>query len=352
MSCLKPMAPLYITNLINRMPIQYGQIMNSGLFQFRGAFTEVVGVDVTNSQSGLIPTSPWCCDNAVTQSPENREIRTVVIPRTKLEDAIWACDISGARADGLTGYDQGLQSVAQERSKKLLRMRYNFDTTFEYRMLGALRGQVLEADGTKVLLDIYKMFGVTQETVDVHVASDSTTIIEELRKAITASRIGARSFTPVGYRMYVGTGLFNALIANKDIKDIWKRCCDVSASILQGAFAQPGGSFTLFPGLEIVEYVGTQACFTPSGEPVGYIGDMEGFLIPIPPRGFEMYEILGAPPKTINLVNTMARNQIYMWEKPICERDENDPDGIKMMGESNTLPIVKHPQAIIRINAV
>lgn len=351
-SCLKPMAPLYITNLINRTPIQYGQIMNSGLFVFRGAFTEVVGVDVTESKSGLIPTSPWCCDAAVTQAPGTRQIRTVVIPHTEIREAIMACDISGLRADNLTGYAQGLQSVMAERTKKLMQMRYNFDTTFEYRMLGALKGRVLDADGTSVILDVFKMFGATQTEQDVHISADSVDMLLEWSEAIRKSRIGARSFTPIGYRAYVGSGLMDALLKNKDIKDIWKRCCDKQDNVLNGMMDATARSFNLMPGLEITEYIGTSACHTPSGEPIEYLGDMEGILFPIPPRGFEMYELLGAPPKTVNLVNTMARNTIYMWEKLICERDENDAEGISLRGESNTLPIVKHPQALIRINAV
>jgi hypothetical protein len=53
----------------------------------------------------------------------------------------------------------------------------------------------------------------------------------------------------------------------------------------------------------------------------------------------------------LSFVNTRARQLMYAWEKLICERSEDDAEGISFRAESNYLPIVKHPDAIIRLTA-
>ena len=82
------------------------------------------------------------------------------------------------------------------------------------------------------------------------------------------------------------------------------------------------------------------------------MGDNEAFMYPVVSSGFEMYELLAAPPKTLNFVNTRASQLMYVWEKLMAERDESDAEGIRFWGEMNVLPIVKFPAAIIKLNLV
>ena len=348
MSCLKPLQPIEVTNLINDIPIRYGQIMNSGIFQFKGAFTETVAIDRTNYTPGLIPASPWCCDTNITQGSPTRELFPVTIPHTELKDALWACDISGVRAER-TGLQVDYTTVAAERAKVLARMRTNFDTTLEYRMLSALKGQVLDADGSNVLLDIFNLFGVTQQTQDIPLGVPGADVLGAFRAAVRKSRLGARSFQPIGWRVIAGKDFFDALVSHDTLKDLWKRCCDTQNNTLQG---MANFEFNFMPGLSIMEYWGTVANNPVTGQEVQYMGDNEAFMYPVVSSGFEMYELLAAPPRTLNFVNTRASQLMYVWEKLMAERDESDAEGIRFWGEMNVLPIVKFPAAIIKLNLV
>jgi hypothetical protein len=82
------------------------------------------------------------------------------------------------------------------------------------------------------------------------------------------------------------------------------------------------------------------------------MADNEAIMFPIPAAGQEMYELLAAPPKTLNYVNTRANSLYYFWEKMMGERSEGDYEGIRILGEFNALPIVKHPGAIVKLNLV
>lgn len=345
-SCLKPLAPVYVSNLINSMPVMYGQITNMNMFTFKGAFTETVSIDRSDYTPGVIPASPWCCDPKVTQGGPTREMFPITIPHTELQDALYACDLSGQRAER-TGFQVDLVSVAEERAKVLARMKMNFDVTYEYRLLSALKGKVMDADGVNVLADLYQIFGATQQTVEIPMNEAGTDVIGAFRNATRIAIRGARSFIPTGWHIIAGKNFFDKLVSHDSMRDLYKRCCDTSAATLND---MQNFRFNFLPGITISEYWGTTARNPVTGEEIEYIGDDEAIMFPMVPRGQEMYELLVAPPKTLNHVNTRARNLIYMWESLLCERSEDDAEGIKFMGESNYLPIVKHPNAIIKLS--
>lgn len=351
-SCLKPLSPIEVSNLVNDMPIMYGQITAMNMFRFKGAFTNTVAIDRTDYTPGIIPASPWCCDNKVTQGSPVRNMYPVTIPHTHIEDAMWACDISGVRAER-TGLTVDYASVAEERAKVMMRMRMNLDITMEYRLLSALKGQVMDADGTNVLLDIYNLFGATQQTVNIPLNTQGTDVLGAFREAMRVSRIGARSFMPLGWKVIAGKNFFDKLARHDDLKELWKRCCEVQARTLADMNTPVNFSFNFLPNLSVEEYVSTAANNPKTGAQMEFLGDDEAIMFPMVAAGFEMYELLAAPPQTLNYVNTRASQLIYMWEKLLCERgDDGDAEGISMLAEANYLPIVKHPAAIIRLQAV
>lgn len=350
-SCLKPMQPIEVTNIINRMPVMYGMVSAMNLFQFKGSFTETVAIDRSNYVSGIIPASPWCCDPKVTLGGPTREMFPIQIPHTELQDALWACDISGQRAER-TGFEIDLVSVAEERAKVLTRMKMAFDLTYEYRLLSALKGQVMDADGVNVLADLYEIFGATQTNVEIPLNKAGTDVLGAFRNAMRVATRGAYSFVPQGWKIICGSTFFDKLVSHDSMKDLWKRCCEVQARTVGEMNAGVGQmSFSFLPNITVQEYVGTIAYNPVTKQEIEYIGPDEAYMIPIVPRGVEMFELLAAPPKTLNFVNTRASQLIYMWEKLICERSEDDAEGISFRGEANYLPIVKHPGAIIKLSA-
>jgi hypothetical protein len=270
----------------------------------------------------------------------------VQIPHTHIEDALWACDLNGVRGQN-TGLQVSYASVAQERAKVLMRMRMNMDITAEYRMLSALKGKVMDADGTNVLLDIYELFGVTQQSQDIPLHAAGTDVLGAFREAMRMSRNGARSFIPQRWIVLAGKNFFDALVSHDSLRDLYKRCCDVQSRTISG---MSNFVFDFMPNISVMEYNGTVARNPVTGEDVVYMEDDEAIMFPIPAPGQEMYELLAAPPMTLNHVNTQASSIYYFWENLLCPRGESDPEGIKFMGEMNVLPIVKHPGAIIRLN--
>jgi hypothetical protein len=272
----------------------------------------------------------------------------VTIPHTHIEDALWACDLNGVRGQN-TGLQVSYASVAQERAKVLMRMKLNLDITAEYRMLSALKGQVMDADGANVLLDIYELFGATQQTQNIPLSTAGSDVLGAFREAVRKSRTGARSFIPQSWVVLCGKNFFDKLVSHDSIKSLWNLCCERQATTMND---MSNFMFQLIPGVQVMEYNGTVARNPVTGADVEYFGDDEAIMIPMPAPGQEMYEMLAAPPMTLSMVNTQASSLYYFWESMLCTRGESDPEGIKFFGEMNLLPVVKHPGAIIRLNLV
>ena len=206
---------------------------------------------------------------------------------------------------------------------------------------------MLDADGSNVLADIYNIFGTTQQTFNIPINESGTDVIGAFRNAIREATRAARSFIPTGWRVLCGKNFFDKLAAHSDLRDIYKRDISAAQNFLNEAV---NFRMSFMPGVEIMEYWGTVGNKA-DGTEIVHLGDDEAIMFPIVPNGFEMYELLAAPPKTLNYVNTRANQTIYAWEKMLCERSETDPEGIKFMAEMNVLPIVKHPDAIVRLTA-
>ena len=85
--------------------------------------------------------------------------------------SIKADEIQGIRAFGTRSE---LQSVQDAVNKRLAKCRRQLDATHEFQRMGALNGQILDADGKTVLLDIYKTFGVTRKKVKMGLNSPDT----------------------------------------------------------------------------------------------------------------------------------------------------------------------------------
>jgi hypothetical protein len=124
----------------------------------------------------LAPTSAWNAPPP-TGSLNERKVKSIVIPHTAWCDAVLAIDVMGVRKFGT---DNVYETIQERVLDKPQRARDSFDATDEFRQLNALKGIVLDADGTSELFDSFDFFGVTQKTIQL----DVTNTAADSRKAV------------------------------------------------------------------------------------------------------------------------------------------------------------------------
>lgn len=132
-----------LTDAINKMPYLPGQAGQLGLFKESGVSTTSVMIEEKEGSLELIPTSPRGAPAA--QNRHNkRKARSLLATHLTLEDTILADEVQGVREFGSETAVQNVQTVVNDR---LGDMAAKHDLTLENLRLGAIKGEVIDADG-------------------------------------------------------------------------------------------------------------------------------------------------------------------------------------------------------------
>jgi Phage major capsid protein E/Phage portal protein, lambda family len=98
---------------------------------------------------------------AIQNTTNKRKARSLVVPHIALEDTILADEVQNVRAFGSESMLEGVQAVVNQRMSE---MATKMDATLEHLRIGAIKGQILDADGSAVIYDLFTEFGVAQHT--------------------------------------------------------------------------------------------------------------------------------------------------------------------------------------------
>lgn len=318
-----------LSQTITDVPDVPTQLGDKGIFQEYGINTTVLMIERQGSGLKLIPAAP----RGGVREPMALGPRKLIPLGAIHLPASWsvlADEVQGIRAFGSeTDVDQMSKLVA----RKLAVVRGSMDLTHEYQRVGALKGVVLDADGSTELLDIYEAFGMTQQTqfwnIAVAANGDPMASIIALKKLIR-TKLGGRSMGKV--RVICSEGFFTKVVMNDKMKKAWELWNN-------GAYLRTdnvnGGDFE-FGGVVFEMYSGG----TSAGD---FIED--GFAYAYPEGVTGMFQSAFAPGDYVETVNTMGL--------PFYAKQELMSFGKGIMGEaqSNPLHFNSLPEAVIRLSA-
>jgi hypothetical protein len=261
-----------LTDAINKMPYVPGRIGQLGLFREQGVSTTSVMIEEREGSLNLVETTARGAP-AVQNTTNKRKARSLVVPHVALEDTILADEVQNVRAFGSESMLEGVQAVVNQRMSE---MASKMDATLEHLRIGAIKGQILDADGSAVIYDLFTEFGVTAHTeidFDLDNASPAPGVVKkkchDIRRKIE-DELGAQPYEHI--HAICGADFFDDLITHSEVAKAYDRYLD-------GAFLRQGqarGSFE-YSGIVFEEYrgrVGTvdftdasKAYFFPVGVP-------------------------------------------------------------------------------------
>lgn len=311
-----------MTDAINRVPYVPGLAGQLGIFRETGITTTSVMVEEQDGNLALVP-------NTLRGAPPNqnrsgrRRARSLVVPHLPLEDVIMASQVQNVRAFGGTQ----LQALEQVRDQKLSEMSSKLDATVEYGRIGAIKGVILDADGSTVIYDLFDEFDRTQESVDFVLGTGSTDVkgkILEVKRHIEDG-LGANVYTRV--HCFCGSEWFDKFTSHQSVRDAWNRWND-GAFFRQDnrkGFEYCGVWFEAYRGrVGGVDFVETdEAHFFPVGVP-------------------DLFRTYFAPGDFLETANTPGLPR-YARSQPM---DYNK--GLKVLVESNPLSICTRPEVLVK----
>lgn len=318
-----------LTDAINKVPFVPGRIGQLGIFAESGVSTTSIMIEEREGSLNLIETTSRGAP-AVQNQLNKRKARSFVVPHIALEDTILADEIQNVRAFGSESQLESLEQVIQFRLAEMAR---KHDATLEHLRVGAIKGQILDADGSTVLYDLFSEFGVTPYS-EVDFDLDNPTPAEgaikkkchDIRRKIE-DELGAQPYDHI--HAFCGSAFFDDLVAHPEVKAAYERYLD-------GLFLRQGqarGSFE-YAGIVFEEYRGKVGT-------VDYTDSNKAHFFPVGVPG--LFRQYNAPADFVETANTIG---LPRYAKQAV--DQEFGRWVKLHTQSNPLPICTRPRTLIK----
>jgi len=332
-----------MTAAISKLPNLYGRLNQMNLFPVAGIATTTLLVEQRNGTLNIVRSRPRGAP-ADKATADKRELRSFVIPHLPVEDVLLPGDYQNVRAFGSTNT---MESQASVMARKLQKMKNILDQTLEYLRMGALKGIILDADGS-TLYNLYNEFNIAATavagtpqvgrwlTVDFALADEDTDVITKCLSVKRHVEMNLRGEQMNGIRGLCDSVFYDALTTHPKVEKAFGAYMALNQSL--GVDYRKG--FT-FGGIVFEEYGATWTDHDAVARPAIAASHCHLF-----PEGTgDTFETSVAPGNFIESANTIG--QLYYARQEAKRLGQ----GIDLWAESNPLPICKRPEVLVHGDA-
>jgi len=314
-----------LTAAIQEVPYVPRRLQELGWFDEEGIRDTTVVIEKDNNTLALVEDRPRGSNPMVVSSDKREGIpfRTTHLPETA---TIMADEVIGVRE---FGSEDGRRTVESVVAKRLEKMRRNLDATHEWHRIGAIKGLILDANGTNVIANLFERFGMQPIMLDMNLDADATPVRSRCLDILEGVEKELGSWPFSGVRVLCGKEFWRSLITHPKVEDTYLN--HAAAAELRGdvrdAFEFGGLIWERYRG-----YVSGQA----------YIGDHEAYACPegVP----DLYISRFAPADYIYAVGTIGL-PYYAMSEPLPMNK-----GVRLEAQSNPIHLVTRPRAIIHLH--
>lgn len=316
-----------LTKAIEDVPSQPNRIAQLGIFEEDGISTTAISIEKQGSKITLVPSAPRGSTGDVLKR-EKRQMISLNCIHLPQRDAINADEVQNVRA---FGSESDVETMQRVMSKRLRTMRRNIDTTIEYQRMGAIKGQVIDADGVTVLEDLHQRFGTSPAEFNMILGNAGTKVKQKVVEVKRRQRhaLGGLGFS--GQRVLCSSSFFDALVGHAAVEKAYDR-------YLNGEFLRSDQTKTGFYFAEVFweEYDGAVG-------DIDFIEDGTAWMIP---EGVaDLFVTNYAPADYNETVNTLGQ-AYYVKQEPKAMNK-----GIDIEAQSNPIHICTRPQVPVKLLA-
>lgn len=319
-----------LTSAINILPNRYGRLEQLGLFPPKPVRTRQIVVEEYAGRLNLLQTKPPGSPGTVGERGK-RKLRSFIIPHIPHDDVVLPEEVQGIRA---FGSETEMEAVAGVMARHLETMRNKHAITLEHLRMGALKGQILDADGSTIY-DLFNEFEITQQSVNFEIAAPTSSF--DVRGActeVTAAMEEALSGEYMtGVHVLCSQEFFKSLTAHKDVKSAyanWQQGIMLINDVRAG-FTLGGVTFEEYRG-KAIDANGAVRRFIAPGEAHAFpLGTVDTFGTYFSPADFN------------ETVNTLGQSLYAKQEPRKFER------GTDLHTQSNPLPMCHRPGVLVKL---
>ena len=317
-----------LTSAINVIPNRYGRLESLDLFPAKPVRTRQVIVEEQNGVLNLLPTLPPGAPGTV-GARGKRKVRSFVIPHIPHDDVVLPEEVQGIRA---FGSETEMESVAGVMARHLETMRNKHAITLEHLRMGALKGIILDADGS-TLYDLYQEFQITPKVINFALTTEATKVRQKCVDVLAHIELNLRGEFMTGVRCLCSNEFFEKLIAHPVVEKAYE-------NYQQGAILRDDvrAGFT-FGGIVFEEYRGQAT--DGNGETRRFIAAGEAHCFPV--GTIDTFGTYVAPADFNETVNTLGQP---LYAKQDARKFERGTD---LHTQSNPLPMCHRPGVLVKL---
>lgn len=318
-----------MTDAVNKLPL--APMRFSSMFEEKGVRTTNVAVELKHGRIILIPDSPRGSEPGyLAGRGSKRELKTLSCTHLVQADELAPEDIQDVRAFGSTDLVTPVSVV----NDMLVTLKRNLDMTREFHRLGAVKGIILDADGSTVLHNLFDTFGVKQTKVDVTVPANAPAEDNPILNSIlSAKRQAEQAMAGNPYSHFeaiVGSNFYDALTGHELVRKYFEDWLARKADYGDNDYRRRGFTYGSVTFYEASEVVGGLRLVDPD----------KGHLYPVGPG---IWKIYNAPADWMETVNTMG----LPFYSRMDERRRGR--GYDVEVQSNPLTLCIYPEALVEL---
>ena len=317
-----------LTAALNVIPNRYGLIGQLGLFAPKPVRTRTVLVEEYAGRLTLLPTRPVGSPGTTAQAGK-RTVRSFIVPHIPHDDVVMPEEVQGLRA---FGSETEMESLATVMARHLADMRNKHAITLEHLRMSALKGQVLDADGS-TLVDLFAEYGLQQTVVAFDLANAASNVKKKCYDVLRAIEDKLLGEVMTGTVVLCSPEFFDALTTHPKVEAAYARWQEGAILINDNR-----GGFQ-FAGITFREYRGQVS--TPDGTVRRFIAAGEAHAFPV--GTLDTFATYFAPADFNETVNTLGQ-ELYAKQEP-REFDR----GTAVHTQSNPLPMCHRPAVLVKL---
>ena len=317
-----------LTAAINILPNRYGRIEELGLMPAKPVRQRQVIVEEMNGVLNLLPTLPPGAPGTVGVRGK-RTLRSFVIPHITHDDVVLPEEVQGIRA---FGSETETEAVAGVIARHLETMRNKHAITLEHLRMGALKGVILDADGS-VLYDLFDEFDITPQTIAFDLGNAGTNVKAKCIATLAAIEENLKGEFMSGVHCLCSPEFFAALTGHAKVEkafENWQQGAILINDVRRG--------FT-YAGITFEEYRGQAT--DPSGTTRRFIAAGEAHAFPL--GTVDTFGTYFAPADFNETVNTIGQT-LYAKQEP-----RKFDRGTDLHTQSNPLPMCHRPGVLVKL---
>lgn len=208
-----------------------------------------------------------------------------------------------------------------------------FAITLEWLRNGALKGQVLDADGATVIYNWFTEFGISQKSVDFALTTEETNVAAKILEVKRHIEDNLKGDTMTRIRAFCSPEFWEALTSHPSVIDAYRYYQGVNnqRDDLRKGWEYQGVIFEEYRG-QAEDAAGDTHLFVPANEAIFF------------PEGTQnTFRTFVAPADFIETVNTMG---LPLYSKLAIDKDLQR--WVKIHAQSNPLPICMRPAVLVK----